>query len=132
MANIQTVNKDNKIAYKKLEAPEHFYYTVHTGIRERVFRYYSLGDHLVCSILNKASHFYIRTFPLIGKRLLCCCSEDCVSTSFIKSIIRNKRETGESSSVYRWVRRRCEVRAGRNLLAVPAVRVSPAELRRLQ
>lgn len=132
MANIQTVNKDNKIAYKKLEAPEHFYYTVHTGISERVFRYYSLGNHLVCSILNKASHFYIRTFPLIGERLLCCCSEDCVSTSFIKSVIRNKREAGESSRVYRWVRGRCEVRAGRNLLAVPAVRVSPAELCRLQ
>lgn len=85
------VNKDNKIPYNKLEAPEHFYYTVHAGISERVFRYYSLGNHLVCSILNKESHFYIPIFPLIGGEYLCCCSEDCVSTSFIRSIYKNQK-----------------------------------------
>lgn len=126
------VNKDNKIPYKKLEAPEHFYYTVHTGIGERVFRYYSLGNHLVCSISNKESHFYICTFTLIGGEHLCCCSEDCVSTSFIKSIITTKRETGESSSVYRWARGRREIGAVGDLLAGPAAHVSPAELHRLQ
>lgn len=128
----RSVNKDSKIPYKKLEAPEHFYYTVHTGISERAFRYCSLGNHLVCSILNKASHFYIRTFPLIGGEHLCRCSEDCVSTSFIKSIIRTERETGESSSVYRWARGRHEIGAVGDLLAGPAVLVSPAELRRIQ
>lgn len=126
------VNKDNKIPYKKLEAPEHFYYTVHTGISERVFRYYSLRNHLVCSILNKENHFYIRTFPLIGGEHLRCCSEDCVSTSFIKAIIRTKRETGESSSAYRWARGRREIGAVRDLLAGPAAHISPAELHGLQ
>jgi len=125
------VNKDNKIPYKKLEVPEHFYYIVHNGISERVFRYYSLGSHLVCSILNKASHFYIRTFPLIGGEHLHCCSKDCVSTSFIKSIIRTKRETGELSSVHRWVRGRHEIGAVRDLLAGLAAHASPAELHRL-
>lgn len=57
------VNKDNKIPCTKLEAPEHFYYTVHTGISERSFSHYSLGNHLAWPVLNKESHFYICSFP---------------------------------------------------------------------